>query len=71
MADAAALRVLETRTYDSLAADFKEEFCILERQLYAKLAKPRLLGGAEVTGETIARPLTPTLRGKRSLAPRS
>ena len=42
MADAAALRVLETRTYDSLASDFKEEFCILERQLYAKPDRPAI-----------------------------
>ena len=40
--------------YDSLRAEFKEEYCVLERQIFTALQNERHLAGRVITGETIA-----------------
>eukprot|EP00929_Paragymnodinium_shiwhaense_P076723 TRINITY_DN39489_c0_g1_i1.p1 TRINITY_DN39489_c0_g1~~TRINITY_DN39489_c0_g1_i1.p1 ORF type:complete len:1022 (-),score=254.65 TRINITY_DN39489_c0_g1_i1:12-3077(-) len=47
------LRRMEEHTFQDLAAEFREEFVVLERRLFEALATPRVLFGKGFTGEML------------------
>jgi hypothetical protein len=48
------LQNVEKMPYDSLKADFREEYSILERIIFKEVSEPRHLAGRVLTGEMVA-----------------
>jgi len=48
------LKEVDNMGWDQLRSEFREEYVVLERQIFAAVQNPRMLSGVPITGEIIA-----------------